>query len=369
MKSVATIFLSFLLVSAFSQSPVDTLHWYKCMKGTIGKYPITMQLHRRGQEYSGYYYYESAQQPIDVSGGDSSGVLVLRAYIPKNDIDDDNNNDETFRGRWNGNNYSGTWKMPGKYPSQSFTLIPQASALISDFIIIYTEGKSKLYPQKKKSPQASFYESSVWPTGNSMIDLFLRKELIKVCNGKDSMQEIGEVLLDNKREFFKEYATENKYANRDDTADAEFMNWETARNVEIIYSSPKIICVSASSSSYTGGAHGNFGTSFYSYDLRNRKQLHLADVINVNDSVSLNLILEQKIRKAFNLKSTDQLSTVLFEDSIKANDNFFVTEKGISFNYHPYEIAAYVYGEISLFIPFKEIKSILKDDFVALIKN
>jgi hypothetical protein len=33
------------------------------MKGTIGKYPITMHLHKSGVDYKGYYCYDRAQNP------------------------------------------------------------------------------------------------------------------------------------------------------------------------------------------------------------------------------------------------------------------------------------------------------------------
>src|SRR6516162_7488238 len=99
MKLLLTLCLTFLFLSAVSQSPVDTLHWYKCMKGTIGKYGVTMQLHRNGHEYSGYYYYESSQQPMDLGGKDSAGMVLLDAYIPAN-LENANVYSESFRGNW-----------------------------------------------------------------------------------------------------------------------------------------------------------------------------------------------------------------------------------------------------------------------------
>ncbi len=94
----------------------------------------------------------------------------------------------------------------------------------------------------------------------------------------------------------------------------------------------------------------------------------LADVVNLEDSVTLNIVLEDKLRKVYALKPTDKLTEILFEDHISFNDNFFVTGKGIGFINNPYEIAAYVYGEIRLFIPFSEIRSLLKQEFLSLIE-
>jgi hypothetical protein len=103
--------------------------------------------------------------------------------------------------------------------------------------------------------------------------------------------------------------------------------------------------------------------------MKNRKQLMLSDIVDKDDSLALNVLLEDKFRKLYKLKPTDELSSILFENSIKANDNFYITEKGIGFTYNPYAIAAYVYGEISLFIPFSQMNGLLKDDFVSFLQN
>jgi hypothetical protein len=339
------------------------------MKGTIGKYGVTMQLHRNGHEYSGYYYYESSQQPMDLGGKDSAGMVLLDAYIPAN-LENANVYSESFRGNWDGNVYSGSWKMTGKSSSQTFVLQGESSATALNFLLVYTEGVTKLQPQNKKSPEATFSASSVWPKGNSTTDAFIKKELTKIISDTDSTKEIGKILLDQKRQFFKEYRDEQKELTQKDLdMRAEALNYEMYTDIRVVFTSPNLLCLSEYAYSFTGGAHGNYDTNFYAYDIRNRRRLHLDDVIKLEDSVSLSIVLEQKVRREFNIKPTDKLSSVLFEDSISANDNFFVTEKGIGFTYHPYEIAAYVYGETTLFIPFSEIKSLLKEDFLSLIRN
>ena len=44
-----------------------------------------------------------------------------------------------------------------------------------------------------------------------------------------------------------------------------------------------------------------------------------------------------------------------------------LTAKGIGFQYDPYEIAAYAYGPIFIYITFKEIQSYLKPEFKKLV--
>jgi hypothetical protein len=119
---------------------------------------------------------------------------------------------------------------------------------------VYTEAKSKLWPTQKKSPEAIFSASSIWPTGNTVNDEFLRKELVRISGSKDSTKEIEKILMENKKQFFNDYANQNKGAVPKDTVDREFMNWEAHGDIEIMYSSAKILSISESGFAYEGGA-------------------------------------------------------------------------------------------------------------------
>ena len=46
----------------------QTVSWYKSFSGAISKSPVTLHLHKMGQTYAGYYYYNSVQQPIYLLG-------------------------------------------------------------------------------------------------------------------------------------------------------------------------------------------------------------------------------------------------------------------------------------------------------------
>ena len=76
---------------------------------------------------------------------------------------------------------------------------------------------------------------------------------------------------------------------------------------------------------------------------------------------NLQSLLETQFRKDRNLKSNEPLTEGgLFENKIEPNDNFFLTSKGIGFNYMPYEIGPYALGEIDIFIPFSQLTSYLQ---------
>jgi len=367
MKTISFFLCLSLTLNSFCQVANKPVSWYKCMKGTIGKYPITMHLHKWQKNYTGYYYYDRSQQPIEISGTDSANSRMgLSAYLPG--PEGQNELSESFVGKWDGNSLTGTWHSNGKSAPLRFSLSPLKDSTVPDFAFVYTEGSIKLRPKMNKSPEATFFAASIWPTNQIPSIDFIKKQLIDISGNKADL-EIGKLLIAQKKIFFDDYKSDFEDATDKEISDNGLSyNYELQSNVSVMFSSPKLISFSSDGYTYTGGAHGLYGTSFVVLDLKNKKKLGLADVLNLEDSVTLNIVLEDKLRKVYSLKATDKLTEVLFEEQLSFNHNFFVTEKGIGFNYNPYEIAAYIYGEIRLFIPFSEIKSLLKQEFISLIE-
>jgi len=92
--------------------------------------------------------------------------------------------------------------------------------------------------------------------------------------------------------------------------------------------------------------------------------LGINDVFKPGFEATLDAALEKSLRKKFGLAAKAPLTELLFEESFSYTDNFCLTGKGILFNYPPYEIAAYAVGEIKLFVPFSDVKSVLQPAFV-----
>ena len=364
MKPLAFILSLSIANISFGQTTDKMVSWYKCMKGTIGKYPVTMHIHKWENNYTGYYYYDRSQQPLHVSGVDSPNKKVgLSAHLPG-----PNESEESFIGNWSADTLKGLWRANKKGAPLPFALTVARDSTVPNFTLVYTKGSVKLRPTMKKSPEANFFASSIWPVTQTPSTGFLKKQLLEVLGGKTDI-EIGRLLLNHKKSFFDEYKSDFKDAtDKDITEYGMSYNYESQSTVCIVYSSPKLLTVSSNTYSYMGGAHGMYGTSFDVFDLTRKRRLELKDVLNQEDSVTLNILLEEKFRKVAGLKATEKLSEVLFEDYISASDNFFVTGKGIGFHYNPYDIAAYVFGEITLFIPFSEVSSMIKPEFLTLIE-
>jgi hypothetical protein len=135
------------------------------------------------------------------------------------------------------------------------------------------------------------------------------------------------------------------------------MNQELKFGTEIFYNENQLLSLAISEYNYTGGAHGLLRSQCMSFDLRLKKRIRLDDVFKSQYRDELKVRLNEAARKKFR---TNHLSDVLLVDEVEVTDNFYLTRNGITFLYAPYEIAPFVMGEPTLFLPFRGLKSILK---------
>jgi hypothetical protein len=358
-RPLLLLFSSLLLCPVVGFSQAKT--WYKSYTGTISKYPITLHLLKKSDHYSGYYYYNSRQEPIGLGGTQdlNTGSIKLSAFVPLKE------SSETFTITLAGDSLSGKWLADEKAQPLAFSAKEMKLPLAFDFI--YTEGSVLLKPKIKDSPGAEFSASSVWPKGNSAQALFIKKIIREIFEEKNSSEDIGKIFLARKKEYFDEYLEQTK-----DEADGELspsLNYSESTSTEIIFQNQKLLMLATDFSAYTGGAHGNYSTNYTPIDLVANKQLKLSDIVNSAGQKALPKLLEKSFRKVYSIQDNESLvEGGLFENKIEPSDNFYVTTKGIGFCYSPYEIGPYVLGQINLYIPFTELSTYLQPGFRKIIQ-
>ncbi len=139
-------------------------------------------------------------------------------------------------------------------------------------------------------------------------------------------------------------------------------NYTLGHASEVYFDRDDFVVLSFANYEYTGGAHGNGGTNYLNYDLRSSKRWMLDDMMRV-DSAKIIALLDTAARAQFNIPDGVPLMPNVFNSKLYIPQNYFVTHKGITFSFWPYDIAAYAQGEIQLFVPWTELHSILKPDF------
>jgi hypothetical protein len=113
---------------------------------------------------------------------------------------------------------------------------------------------------------------------------------------------------------------------------------------------------------YWGGAHGGSKTLFLNWNAKTDKEISVDDIFNKDYSNALNNVAEKIFRKDEKLSDTASLKEHYFFEKSKfsLNDNFAITPTGLSFLYNEYEIKSYAEGQTTLFIPYAQIKSLLR---------
>ena len=114
---------------------------------------------------------------------------------------------------------------------------------------------------------------------------------------------------------------------------------------------------------FYGGTHGGHLHKYLVFDLKTGLLLKEADIFKEGYKNELNLIILNKIAEQNEVKTAEELVELGFFGAVElnSNDNFLLNENGITYLYNEYEIAPYVMGATTVFIPYKELKNILKE--------
>ena len=108
-----------------------------------------------------------------------------------------------------------------------------------------------------------------------------------------------------------------------------------------------------------GTPHPSASLEFFNFNLSNGELIHLSDLVNKGTKGKLNKIAEKILYKEY---GRDMWG---FENGeFELNDNFEISEKGLTFLFNQYEIGPYAIGMPEIFIPYSKMKGLIKEDGV-----
>lgn len=152
---------------------------------------------------------------------------------------------------------------------------------------------------------------------------------------------------------------------------AEYPDVPTGYGMElkqsVLLNSPTLLTIEEFSYAYTGGAHGNYGTSYYNFDATTGQMLTLKDILIADYQASLKDKVEAIFKKIYLEEGMTKYSEAGFyfeNDIFTMTDNFAITKEGVKFLYNPYEIAPYAMGQQEIVIPYKDLEGLLKANSV-----
>ncbi len=343
----------------------NTPYWLRSFKGDLAGVEIVMHLTQTAdiqgvKTLGGFYYFTNAQNPIPIYGEvGKDGKVKLSLY-------EQDENVEKFEGKFEQNAFVGTWTQPATKKTANFNLTPFTEGVSFDYLM--ASDSFRLFQDKKHSPVANFSMGVLMPSekNDKALNDLLLQVIFKNMRGdtierKYAYKGFTDFYAEQQKQYFDNY----KEMMRGETfepnqTEFDMSNYYAASDMGLVWNDGKLLSLAFHTSAYSGGAHGNYGTSYISVDLTKKKVLTLKDIFKAGFEKPLDALLEKVARKKYTISAKETLDSYFLVEEIHANNNFAVTPKGIMFNYVPYEIASYAQGEIQLFVPFEDMKAFLK---------
>lgn len=138
--------------------------------------------------------------------------------------------------------------------------------------------------------------------------------------------------------------------------------WTRQITSDLLLNDKGIVSYAIYSYSFKGGAHGYGEQKFLVYDLENDKKITLKDVFTDAEIEKLPKLMYEKIKT--NRGMNDEQMKNEYTLPLKVTDNFYLSPKGITFVYNPYEITSYAMGEDVVFIPYEDLQKDFNSDFI-----
>ena len=350
-------FMSFVGVAQTNES------WYKVLTGKVGNMSATLHLHKAGKNYCGYIWFAQNQWPMPIYynepavKNDSLEISAIGGPVSF-----------VFSGVFTNDSYSGKSTLqkennPSK--SASFQLEVSNDKIFTPLKFYSAAGDAKLLPQIKNESEASYLIASIWPPGNDATGIAIKKYVQQSLGIKAPVADPLKWMTDEKNKFLATWKKENSKMSPKEASEMGLsLSVEEEERVMIMYESEQTITVAHYSYGFTGGAHGNFGTTLATIQKPTGKKLALTDIINPAGIKALPAILDKVARVQFEIKNNKPLDQNNFlVNKISPSENFYVTTTGIGFLYPPYEIKSFADGEVNLLVPFTALGPYLQPVF------
>ena len=363
MKALCSFIVLLLCLDgcAVASSHTVPIPTYLHLKGKINdKYAITMDLlivywGGRGICYSGYYYYDRYEKPIPIE-------FYLGSY--QNDtINIQPQGNERFKGHFDGLTFSGMWYLEdGFYTQEAYVKkrlkqLPFNLAIdTSDCIRLstYSYSDSLVLFKKFKSPPSSFFSYALL-FNDSSEDSKLNKILCHLYGKKEIKSDVVKKLKQESKRFYKDFR-QGAYRMSTPEELQTLGEWVLNYNSAIIYNSKKLLTIKFTNSGNEGGNHGYNFSKYYSYSVKDKRLIKMADFINSKDSLILKALLIKSMRTDKWLPNDMDEGTAM---KTLIPTDFYVTSSGVALLY-PTMAPGGATALIPFFIPFTEFGDKLK---------
>ncbi|MBO2008802.1 DUF3298 and DUF4163 domain-containing protein [Hymenobacter negativus] len=231
------------------------------------------------------------------------------------------------------------------------------------------------FPGQARSPYGHVGLQTLEPTGSSPVALAIAANIRRQQRG-DTLPNLPVPALaglwqQQRTDFAKFYRedaaglAEDLAADSAATADSTeayspSLRYESQSSASVICQEGALLSLRLLDYSYSGGAHGNFGSTVRSIDLRTGRVLTFDDIFQPAARTQLLPLLERGVRRTLGIGDNERLDTQLLDNQMQLTTNVCLTPGGVLFLYVPYEITAYALGEVPVFIPLAKLRPLLR---------
>lgn len=329
--------------------PPQTKHF----KGSIGStLDLQMKLVREGDKLTGSYFYQKVGTRISLRGTvDKDGNLTLDEFDPQG------KQTGVFKGLWTVKaedgliTLAGNWSKPpsekGGDKKTAFSVHEEPINLSGDVDVIARSvkenNKKLMYEIDAQYPQFTGGNNPNLEKFNQLA----RVVVVKIVSG-----------------FKKDVAPEEG----DEPRPENSMGSELGIGYTINLAQDDLVSVQFDVGSYyQGAAHPNSYTETLNYDLKNGKQLKLADLFKPGSKYlqTLSTLCVADLKKQWKEKNAE-VTEDMFKDgsapTAKNYESWTITKRGIGVNFDPYQVAPYAAGPQFVMVPYSALKELIKSD-------
>lgn len=196
-------------------------------------------------------------------------------------------------------------------------------------------------------------------TNKPWINQFLDKEILKLSNLQFSEEVAKPTTIQANIDRFV------ASAQQDTVARGQPVAYSLQVDPDFIGQRADIASFKIITAYYTGGAHGGASDNYYNFDLKQKKLLKLNDIVLLEQQAALrDLVYTQFVDW---VKKNDAKANVAeYEKTwpFDLNNNFSFTDNGLLFSYGQYEIGPYVVGMPEFIVPYQQLATILKPEYL-----
>lgn len=364
-KLYPVLFCLFFSNQSFGQTP-------RSYSGTIGKYPIYLQIKVKDGKASGYYFYKNKLIDISLSGTYQGGLVTLKATDEFGNAVTD---PETLTFKWSNKILSGTWLQKGK--SLPLKLSPLSAKETSSPKCLNTHLK-KSNPitndlTKVKIGLFKLKEVDSTRTINGIKIRFFKElnteiELFRIDSGMTATKQ-------KDANSYLEYLHLSEFLESLECASYSSYGSDFGYGIGDLTLSNDLICFSVFKTYYCGGAHPDEENYGINYDLNTQTKVHSSDyLMAANTTVFEERVyryLTQRAPEYFNQSNESDSSNPDMDCAYSRKElwttdcEFVFTANGIKLLPSFAHYAAFCLEPEWAVIPYSEIDDVIKPEYLS----